>query len=205
MSAGNSIADFAARYRSLLTSALDRIDAVKVAQAVGWFQQALDENRHIFVCGNGGSASTASHFACDIVKGASYRQEKRFRIMALADSLPTMTAYSNDVGYECVFVEQLRNFAEPGDLVMALSGSGNSANVVHAIEYANSIGCRTIALSGRDGGRLGPLAQLNIHVEEPHMGRIEDAHMVVCHMICYYFMERESSSPVPGTGAAPPL
>ena len=193
MSAANPVVDFAVRYRSLLAGALDQIDTEKVALAIDWLKQARDESRHIFVCGNGGSASTASHFACDIVKGASYGQQKRFRIMALADSLPTLTAYSNDVNYDCVFVEQLRNFAEAGDVVMALSGSGNSANVVHAIDYANSIGCRTIALSGRDGGNLAPLAQLSIHVPEPHMGRIEDAHMVVCHMICYYFMERESS------------
>jgi D-sedoheptulose 7-phosphate isomerase len=196
MSAANPVVGFAVRYRSLLNGALDQIDTEKVATAIDWLKQARDDSRHIFVCGNGGSASTASHFACDMVKGASYRQEKRFRIMALTDSLPTLTAYSNDVSYDCVFVEQLRNFAEPGDVVMALSGSGNSANVVHAIDYANSIGCRTIAMSGRDGGKLTPLAQLSIHVPEPHMGRIEDAHMVVCHMICYYFMERESGSPV---------
>ncbi|HEY3826644.1 MAG TPA: SIS domain-containing protein [Bryobacteraceae bacterium] len=193
MSAGNPFADFAIEYRSRLSSALDRVDTEKVAQAIDWLRQARDDGRSIFVCGNGGSASTASHFACDIVKGASYKQQQRFRIMALNDSLPTLTAYSNDVGYDCVFAEQLRNFAAPGDVVMALSGSGNSANVVNAIEYANSIGCRTIALSGRDGGKLAPMAQLSIHVAEPHMGRIEDAHLMVCHMICYYFMERESS------------
>ena len=196
MPAGNAVADFAAQYRSRLNSTLERVDTEKVALAIDWLKQARDDSRSIFVFGNGGSASTASHFACDIVKGASYRQQKRFRIMALTDSLPTLTAYSNDVGYDCVFVEQLRNFAQPNDVVMALSGSGNSANVVHALEYANSIGCRTIALSGRDGGKLAPLAQLSIHVPEPHMGRIEDAHMMVCHMICYYFMERESSDSV---------
>ena len=79
--------------------------------------------------------------------------------MALTDSLPTITAYSNDVGYDCVFAEQLKNFASPGDLVMAISGSGNSPNVVNAVEYANSIGCRTLALTGRDGGKLGPMAR----------------------------------------------
>jgi D-sedoheptulose 7-phosphate isomerase len=183
--------DFAQKYRASLTGTLALIDTDVVAQAVQWLREARDLGRHIFVCGNGGSASTASHFACDIVKGASYQQDKRFRILALTDSLPTLTAYSNDVSYECVFVEQLKNFAEPGDVVMAISGSGNSLNVVRAVEYANSIGCRTIALSGRDGGKLGPLAQLNIHVREPHMGRIEDAHMIVCHMIGYYFMEQE--------------
>jgi D-sedoheptulose 7-phosphate isomerase len=85
----------------------------------------------------------------------------------------------------------MRNFAEPGDLFLGISGSGNSPNVLRAIEYANSVGCRTLALTGRDGGKLGPLAQLNIQVEVPHMGRIEEAHMIVCHMICYYFMDTE--------------
>jgi D-sedoheptulose 7-phosphate isomerase len=177
------------QYKAALLEAIERIDTSRVEQAIEWFREARDGSKHIFVCGNGGSASTASHFTCDIVKGASYNRETRFRIMALTDSPATLSAYSNDVGYECVFVEQLKNFAQPGDLVMCISGSGNSPNVVRAMEYANSIGCKTIALTGRDGGQLGPLAQLNIHVAVPHMGRIEDAHMVVCHMIAYHFME----------------
>lgn len=176
-------------YRAALLEAIDCIDTGRVEKAIEWFRQARDGSKNIFVCGNGGSASTASHFTCDIVKGASQNRPMRFRIMALADSLATLTAYSNDVGYESVFVEQLKNFAQPGDLVMCISGSGNSPNVVRALEYANSAGCKTIALTGRDGGKLGPLAQLNIHVPVPHMGRIEDAHMVVCHMIAYHFME----------------
>lgn len=182
---------FPVHYKSELLKAIETIDLQKVQQAIEWFREARDQDRQIFVCGNGGSASTASHFACDIVKGASFKRPSRFRIMALTDSLPTLTAYSNDVGYEVVFEEQLRNFARPGDLVMGISGSGNSPNVLRAIEYANSAGCRTIALSGRDGGKLGRLVQLNIQVSEPHMGRIEDAHMVVCHMIGYYFMEKQ--------------
>ncbi len=113
--------------------------------------------------------------------------------MALTDSMATITAYSNDVSYDCVFAEQLKNFAQPGDLVMCISGSGNSPSVLRAIEYANSIGCKTIALTGRDGGKLGPLAQLGIQVAVPHMGRIEDAHMIVCHMIAYHFMENHSA------------
>jgi len=180
---------FAEDYLAGLHQALGTVDLFKVAQAIDWFREVRDAGRHIFVCGNGGSAATASHFATDIVKGASFGREKRFRILALTDSLPTVSAYANDVSYDCVFVEQLKNFAQPGDLVMGLSGSGNSANVIRAIEYGNEIGCRTLALTGRDGGRLGPLAQLNIQVAEPHMGRIEDAHMIICHMICYYFME----------------
>jgi D-sedoheptulose 7-phosphate isomerase len=180
---------FPEQYKTELLQAIERIDLVKVQQAIAWFHEARDEGRQIFVCGNGGSASTASHFACDIVKGASYQREKRFRILALTDSLPTITAYSNDVAYDCVFAEQLKNFARPGDLLMAISGSGNSRNVVCAAEYANSIGCRTIGLTGRDGGKLGGLVQLNLQVDVPHMGRIEDAHMIICHMIGYSFMD----------------
>lgn len=180
---------FPQQYLAQLRSAIDALDLDKVEQAIEWFREARDAGRQIFVCGNGGSAATASHFVTDVVKGASYNREKRFRILALTDSVPTISAYANDVCYDCVFVEQLKNFAQPGDLVMGISGSGNSPNVVLALEYANSIGCRTLALTGRDGGKLGPAAQLNIHVPAPHMGRIEDAHMIVCHMICYRFMD----------------
>jgi D-sedoheptulose 7-phosphate isomerase len=183
--------NFTSDYKARLLEALASIDLEKVNQAIELFQEARANRRRIFVCGNGGSASTASHFACDMVKGASYNRDSWFRIMALVDPLPTLTAYANDVGYECVFAEQLKNFAEPGDLFLGISGSGNSANVVRAMEYANGLGCRSIALTGRDGGKLGPLAQLNIQVPVPHMGRIEDAHLIVCHMICYYFMDTE--------------
>jgi D-sedoheptulose 7-phosphate isomerase len=185
-------ASFPQLYKTDVLKAIETIDLDKVGQAIDILIRARDEGRRIFVCGNGGSASTASHFVCDMVKGASFNRNKRFRIMSLTDSLPTITAYSNDVGYECVFVEQLKNFAEPGDVVMAISGSGNSPNVLRAVEYGNSIGCRTIALSGHNGGKLGPLAELNVQASSPHMGRIEDVHMIVMHMICYYFMDAET-------------
>lgn len=182
---------FAEQYKTELKQTIDSIDLPKVEQAIDWFREARQNGRHIFVCGNGGSASTASHFACDIVKGASFGRDQRFRIMALTDSLPTITAYSNDVSYECAFAEQLKNFAQTGDIVMMISGSGNSPNVLAAAEAAKALGCRTIALTGRDGGKLGAAAELNIQVPVPHMGRIEDAHMIICHMIGYYFMDTE--------------
>lgn len=182
---------FPGTYKAAVLNAIETIDLEKVGESIEIFRRAREEGRRIFVCGNGGSAATASHFVCDMVKGASHGRASRFRILALTDSLPTITAYSNDVGYECVFVEQLKNFAEPGDVVMAISGSGNSPNVLRAVEYGNALGCRTIALTGRNGGKLGPLAQLNLQVSHPHMGRIEDAHMMVAHMISYYFMEEE--------------
>ncbi len=181
--------EFPLNYRANLVNALSKIDLDAVSRAIEILAEARDHNRHIFTCGNGGSAATASHFVTDMVKGASYSRESRFRIMALTDSLSTITAYSNDVSYECVFAEQLKNFAERGDVLMAISGSGNSPNVLCATEYANSKGCETIALTGRDGGKLGRMAKLEIRVAEDHMGRIEDAHLIVCHMLCYYFME----------------
>jgi D-sedoheptulose 7-phosphate isomerase len=182
---------FVDSYRSELIETISSIPLEKVGIAIAWLREAREKGQRVFTCGNGGSASTASHFVCDIVKGASFGRAQRFRITALTDNVATLTAYSNDLSYDCVFVEQLRNLAEPGDLVFGISGSGNSPNVLRAFEYANEKGCRTIAMTGRDGGKLAALAHLNIHVPVPHMGRIEDAHMTVCHMIGYYFMEAE--------------
>lgn len=181
--------NFAESYKTDCLKTIESVDSALVDRVIGLFEEARGAGRQIFVCGNGGSASTASHFTCDMVKGASFGRAERFRIMALTDSLPTITAYSNDVSYDAIFAEQLKNFAREGDLVMGISGSGNSPNVLRAMEYANSIGCRTVALTGRDGGKLGPLAQVHVNVPNPHMGRIEDAHMVICHMIAYYFMD----------------
>jgi len=185
MQAGQFIADYQAR----LSQTLARVPLERVAQAVEWLREAREGGNTIFVCGNGGSAATASHFVCDVLKGCSYGRERRFRILALNDNLPTLTAYSNDVSYECVFVEPLKNLARPGDVLIAISGSGNSPNVLRAAEWANANGLRTIGLTGRDGGKLGALSQLEIRVPETHMGRIEDGHMIVCHMLAYYFME----------------
>jgi D-sedoheptulose 7-phosphate isomerase len=183
---------FAADYKDKLLQTIAAIPLEKIEQAIEWLATARAEGRTVYTCGNGGSASTASHFVCDMLKGASYQREQRFRIMALTDSLPTITAYANDVSYDCVFVEQLKNFARPGDILLGISGSGNSPNVLRAFEYANAMGMRTIACTGRDGGQLGRLAQLDINVREPHMGRIEDAHMIVCHILAYYFMEQKA-------------
>jgi len=185
---------FAAEYREELVRALHAIDAAKVQQAIDWMREARDAGRVIYVAGNGGSAATASHFVCDMVKGASYQRTKRFKMLALVDNMPTVTAYANDVHYNEVFAEQLQNFAQPGDVFMAISGSGNSPNVLRAMDVANQAGCKTIALTGRDGGKLGPMAKLEINVGAPHMGRIEDGHHVICHMICYSFMDTEPKS-----------
>jgi D-sedoheptulose 7-phosphate isomerase len=181
--------DSIAKYQQDLADTIRDIDTGGVRQAVSLFSNARETGNTIFVCGNGGSAGSASHFVCDVLKGASFGREKKFRILSLNDNLPTLTAYSNDVGYDVVFAEQLKNFAKPGDVFLAISGSGNSPNVLRGMETATALGCKTIAMTGRDGGKLGPLAQLHLHVPNAHMGRIEDAHMAMCHMIAYHFME----------------
>jgi D-sedoheptulose 7-phosphate isomerase len=185
------MSDFVAAYRTALLNTIGKLPLDRVQQAIEWLKDARARGAGVYTCGNGGSASTASHFVCDMVKGASFGRPTRFRIQALTDSLPTLTAYSNDVSYDVVFEEQLKNFASPGDLLIAVSGSGNSPNVLRAVEWANANGLKTIGLTGRDGGKLGRLAQLEINAPDPHMGRIEDAHMIVLHMICYYFMDTE--------------
>lgn len=182
---------FPSEYAQKLRTTLDSIPLDRVDELIEIFREARDQDRQIFVCGNGGSAATANHFACDIVKGASFGREKRFRIQALSEQVPTMTAYANDVGYEVAFAEPLRNFARSGDVVLIISGSGNSPNVLKALEAGREIGCKTVALTGRGGGKAGPLADFAIEVDDTHMGRVEDAHMVITHMVGYHFMERE--------------
>ena len=183
---------FAAEYRSKLQRTLDSVDLAQVDQLVEVFRKARAEQRQIFLCGNGGSAATANHFACDIVKGASYGRAERFRVMALSEQVPTMTAYANDVGYEVVFSEQLENFAREGDVLLVISGSGNSPNILRALETAKRKGCYTVALTGRGGGKAAPMADMSIVVADDHMGRIEDAHMIITHMVGYSFMDTES-------------
>jgi len=190
---GDGVKAFLENYRSELSAVLYAIDLAKISDFIQILERAREEGRGIFVFGNGGSAATASHFVVDMVKGASYGRPKRFRIMALTDQVPTITAYANDLGYEVVFEQHLRNFARPGDVVVAISASGNSRNVLRAVEYANSIGCTTIGLTGFDGGQLARLAGHALVVPSSHMGRVEDGHMFVCHLICYYFMETDKA------------
>src|SRR3954452_24712856 len=184
-----SSAQFAQDYRTKLLDVIGGVDLNVVGRVIDLLKEARDKKRHVFTCGNGGSASTASRCVTDMVKGASYNRDARFRIMALTDSLPTITAYANDVSYDCIFTEQLKNFAERDDILIAISGSGNSPNVVKAVEYANSIGCKTIALTGRDGGKLGPLAHIKVRGKAAHKGPIEDGPLFVCPLKCLYFME----------------
>ncbi len=155
---------------------------------------ALNHEQHIFIMGNGGSGSTASHFACDINKGCCVTPEKKFKVICLNDNIPTMLAYANDLSYNKVFLEQLKNFLRPGDLVIGISGSGNSENVLLAIEYAKENGARTIGLTGFDGGRLAKIADIPFVADMNDMQKVEDVHMIVVHMLMQYLCKALQSN-----------
>ena len=176
-------------YLNAQKAALESIEAPAVAGLIQKLRQALDEDRQIFVFGNGGSAANASHFVTDLGKGASDKIGRRFRCLSLNDNVSWMTALGNDYSYEEVFVRQLQNFARPKDVVMVLSVSGNSPNLVKAVEWSLGHEVQTIALVGAKRGRLADLARDVIVIGSDHYGRVEDAHMAICHMICYAFME----------------
>ena len=180
--------EFIRDYLDELDATLRALPHEQIAGIIDAIRDVRDRDAQVFVVGNGGSAATASHFAVDLGKGASLNAERRFRVLSLTDNVPWITALGNDLSYEDVFVEQLKNYARPGDLLLAISGSGNSENVLRAVRYANSIGCRTIGLAGFAGGKLREQAQECLVVNSDHMGRIEDGHFVVQHLIVYYFM-----------------
>jgi D-sedoheptulose 7-phosphate isomerase len=175
-------------------AALDSIPVDAVAQLIDRFRQAVEEDRQIFVFGNGGSAANASHFATDLGKGSSDKIGRRFRVLSLTDNVSWMTALGNDYAYEDVFVRQLMNYARPGDLVLTMSVSGSSPNVVKAAEWAKQNGLHTVALVGAKRGRLAEIAHQVIVINDTHYGRVEDAHMGICHMLCYAFMEKPELS-----------
>jgi D-sedoheptulose 7-phosphate isomerase len=184
-----------ADYLKAQKAAHDSIPLEAVAETIDRFRQALKEDRQIFVFGNGGSAANASHFATDLGKGSSDKLGRRFRVHSLNDNVSWMTALGNDYAYEEVFVRQLMNYGNPGDVVLVMSVSGSSPNLVNAIEWARKNGLHTIALVGGKPGRLAGLAHRAIIINDTHYGRVEDAHMGICHMICYAFMEIPELNP----------
>jgi D-sedoheptulose 7-phosphate isomerase len=171
-------------------AACDSISVETLTKLIGMLAEALQKERNIFVFGNGGSAANASHFATDLGKGASDKLGRRFRILSLNDNVSWMTAIGNDYEYADIFSRQLENYARPGDLVFGMSVSGNSPNMVKAFEWAKKNGLRRVALVGIRRGRMAELADLCLVINDPHYGRVEDAHMNICHMLCYAFMER---------------
>jgi len=170
-----------------LVNELDKLVAI--------LTKARESKKTIYTMGNGGSATTASHIAQDIAKCTIAEGLPRFKAIALTDSIPIMLAWANDASYEDIFVEQLKNLMEPGDVVIGISGSGNSMNVIKAIEYANSNGGLTIGLSGYDGGKLLKCAQENVHIPSNSMQKVEDIHLLILHLLMCLLREEGKSGP----------
>ena len=176
-------------YVSQQRRALESIQPNKVQKLIGIFKSALQQDRQIFVFGNGGSGCNASHFVTDLGKSASDKLHKRFRCLSLNDNTSWITAIGNDYSYEEVFLRQLQNYAKADDVVMVLSVSGNSPNLVRAIEWCNQNSIFTIGLLGGGKGALADLVDEAVIVDDTHYGRVEDCQMHICHMICYAFVE----------------
>ena len=170
-------------YFNLLKQSVDGLDRKAIISFVDLLLEARKNGNNIYIMGNGGSASTASHFTCDFNKGLIYKKDIRFKMICLNDNIATMLAYSNDLGYENVFVEQLKNFLKKDDVVIGISGSGNSKNILNAIEYANHLGAKTVGLTGFDGGKLKNIVDVSIHANINNMQVTEDVHMTICHML----------------------
>lgn len=178
-----ALRDSIGTYLAQVRAVLDAAPEAEIAHVIELLLAANRHQRTLFVMGNGGSAATASHFACDLGKGAIVYGSPRFRVIALTDNVPLMTAWANDTDYSNIFVEQLLGLVAPGDVVLGISGSGNSPNVLRAIEAAREVGAVTVGMTGFDGGALRRMVDLSLHIPCSCMEQVEDVHMVLCHLI----------------------
>jgi len=170
-------------YISTLQQTMSQLPQPLISEVIHVLQRARMQGNQVFIMGNGGSASTASHFVCDLAKNTRYDGLPHFRAIGLADNMEIFSAYGNDEGYESVFSQQLINLVNPGDVVIAISASGNSMNVVNAVEEAQKHSATTIGFTGFDGGRVGKLVDIHIHVDSKIIEHVEDIHLMLEHMI----------------------
>jgi len=170
-------------YLDSVAGLLAQVPRDDIRKAADMIVNAYKSRKQVFIMGNGGSAATASHLACDLQKGIGCGRDAKFKVMAVTDNIPLMTAWANDSDYSDIFAEQLSPWVEPGDVVVGISGSGNSPNVIKGIQLANEKGALTIGLAGFKGGRLAQVAQHSVIVPSDDMQHIEDVHMVLAHLI----------------------
>ena len=171
-------------YMNELQATIERLPEEPIEEAIQLLASARLERRQVFIMGNGGSASTSTHFVCDLAKNTRHADLPSFRVIGLADNMAIVSALANDEGYDQVFAQQLAAHLQPGDIVIAISASGNSPNVVNAVEMANCMGATTIGLTGFDGGRLKTLVDLDVHVASTVIEHVEDIHLMLEHLIC---------------------
>ena len=186
--------EFIQNYISTLQLTMDQLPRQSIADVITVLQQARMKGNQVFILGNGGSASTASHFACDLAKNTRQDGVPHFRVIGLTDNMAMFSALANDQGYENVFSEQLNSLVRPGDIVIAISASGNSQNVINAAEAATRHEAKVIGFTGFDGGRLGRLAHINIRVDSNIIEHVEDIHLILEHLIVKTIKEQVQSS-----------
>ena len=195
-------------YLAELKSVLDDLPLAEAQRAVDIVFRAYQQDRTVFLFGNGGSAALASHLATDLAKGthfpgpASMKNVRRLKAIALTDNIPLLTAWANDLSYEQVFVGQMENFIRERDVAFGISGSGNSPNVLRALELARRVGAITVGLAGFDGGKMKDLLDCAIIVPSHHMQQVEDAHVILAHLIFLDLKSRIEASAVSATGRA---
>ncbi len=203
-------------YLEWTADACHLIDAGQIERLISLLFEARDTGQRIFILGNGGSAANASHFCEDLGKCtlSSLEDPIRFKVISLTDNLPYVTAWANDYGYDVVFEQQLRNIGEPGDLVIAISASGNSPNIVKALEYAAQAGMKIVGMTGFSGGKVQEMSDCRVHVEIPvpgseiwdirssmtDYGMIENMHMIIVHMVIAQIIERIKQQTEHNTG-----
>jgi D-sedoheptulose 7-phosphate isomerase len=184
----------AREYLCDLRAMLDRVDSAAVALAVGLLARAHDNRRTIFICGNGGSAATASHMACDLAKNTCAPGRRRLRVISLCDNVAWLSALANDRGYESVFVEQMANLLERDDVLVAISASGDSPNIVRAAEFARTQGAHVVGLAGFGGGKLKSLSHVCVLLDANSYGLVEDGHLAINHIFTAALRRRVASS-----------
>jgi D-sedoheptulose 7-phosphate isomerase len=177
-------------YINDLQQALLRLPQETIHQAIDVLHEARLNDRQVFILGNGGSASTASHFACDLAKNTRVPGWPSFRVLPFTDNMALMTAYANDEGYENVFSQQLACFVRAADIVIGISTSGNSPNVLNAVKLANKAGATTIGMTGFDGGQLAGLVDIDLHVQSNRIEQVEDIHLMFEHVITFALRDR---------------
>jgi len=176
-------------YFDRLKAVLDSVNVADVEKLISIIEDAYSRDAAIFVCGNGGSWSTASHWVCDFSKGASVPGKRRVRMFAPGDNVPMLTAYGNDVGYDAIFAEPLRAYARPDDVVVLITASGNSPNILEAAKVARELKTTVVGLIGFGGGKLASMTDHSIIVESREYGPVEDLHLVLNHIISTYMKE----------------
>ena len=192
MKNGFNIEKFTEVYLSDLKSILSKIDVSVIKNIVDTLKQTIDKKSRVYVMGNGGSSATASHMANDLGTGLKRRKILNLNILSLVDNTPVITALANDIGFENIFYMQIKEFLKKDDVIIAISCSGNSPNIIKAVNYAKDLGCKIIGITGFRGGKLRDLSDISFHVDTPEgeYGLVEDVHMILNHIIFSYFVQK---------------